>query len=297
MVLAAVTNVVSLSVNDASQCAMFNRYLLAQAIGIPALVLGQQLFAFLSLENRTRRTMAAGIVCFAVNAVGDLLFTAVISLGTFGLGLASSISVWMFFIVQLLYYTSGRSFLKFSRKACNWKDAPEIMRRGYSGALSRFVEMFRCLLVNGLILKFVGTEGLSSFSASNSFLGVVWAVPFGMIAVERMLMSIALGEEDRESLLNAMRVMFRRCLPIMAGIAALIIVSAVPLTRMFYRNPAEPVYQMTVMGFRLLPFCMPLAVVSVGLFCPGLRWKRWPAMSSGTALPWGGSGRILWISV
>ena len=267
MVLAAVTNVVSLSVSDASQCTMFNRYLLAQAIGIPALVLGQQLFAFLSLENQTGRTMAAGIVCFAVNAVGDLLFTAVIPLGTFGLGLASSISVWMFFFVQLLYYTSGRSFLKFSRKACSWKDAPEIMRRGYSGALSRFVEMFRCLLVNALILKFVGTEGLSSFSASNSFLGVVWAVPFGMIAVERMLMSIALGEEDRESLLNAMRVMFRRCLPIMAGIATLIIAAAVPLTRMFYRNPAEPVYQMTVMGFRLLPLCMPLAVVSLGFAC------------------------------
>ena len=267
MVLAAVTNAVSLSVDDAVQCAFFNRYLLGQAIGIPALVLGQQLFAFLSLENQTKRTMAAGISCFAANAVGDLLFTVVLPLGTFGLGLASSIGAWLFFAMQLTYYISGRSFLKFSLRACNWKDAPEIMRRGYSGALSRFVEMFRCLLVNGLILKHVGLDGLSSFSASNSFLGMIWAIPFGMMAVERMLMSIAIGEEDRKSLLDTMRVIFRRCFPIMIGVAALIIVSADPLTRMFYHDPAEPVYQMTVMGFRLLPCCMPLAVISLGFAC------------------------------
>ena len=267
MVLAAVTNVIALEVEDAVQCTMFNRYLLTQAIGVPALVLGQQLFAFLSLENQTKWTTAAGLACLASNALGDYLFTVVIPLGTFGLGLASSISVWVFFAAQLVYYVSGKSYLKFSLGACNRKDVPEIMRRGYSGSLSRFVEMFRCLLVNWLILKYVGSEGLSSFSASNSFLGVIWAVPFGMIAVERMLMSIALGEEDRESLVDTMRVMFRRCTPLMAVIALMIILAAEPLTRMFYRDTAEPVYRMTVMGFRMLPLCMPLAVISLAFAC------------------------------
>ena len=37
----------------------------------------------------------------------------------------------------------------------------------------------------------------SAFSASNSFLGVIWALPFGMVSVERMLFSISMGEEDR----------------------------------------------------------------------------------------------------
>ena len=267
MILGVVTHLTDMAVSDALQISMFNRYLIGQSVGIPALVLGQQLFSFLSLENQTKRTMTAGIICFVTNAAADALLTVVFPLGTLGLGLASSISVWLFFGFQALYFISGKSHLKFSIKSCRWKDAPRIAVRGYSGALSRFVEMFRCLIVNVLIMKFVGNAGLSSFSASNSFLGVIWSIPFGMIAVQRMLMSISVGEEDRESLKDTMRVILRIGVPIMIVVAGLIIAAAVPLTRMFYRDPSDPIYDMTVMGFRMLPICMPLAVVSLSFAC------------------------------
>ena len=267
MILGVVTHLTDMAVSDALQRSMFNRYLIGQSVGIPALVLGQQLFSFLSLENQTKRTMTAGIICFVTNAAADALLTVVFPLGTLGLGLASSISVWLFFGFQALYFISGKSHLKFSIKSCRWKDAPRIAVRGYSGALSRFVEMFRCLIVNVLIMKFVGNAGLSSFSASNSFLGVIWSIPFGMIAVQRMLMSISVGEEDRESLKDTMRVILRIGVPIMIVVAGLIIAAAVPLTRMFYRDPSDPIYDMTVMGFRMLPICMPLAVVSLSFAC------------------------------
>ena len=267
MILGVVTHLTDMAVSDAVQRSMFNRYLIGQSVGIPALVLGQQLFSFLSLENQTKRTMTAGIICFVTNAAADALLTVVFPLGTLGLGLASSISVWLFFGFQALYFISGKSHLKFSIKSCRWKDAPRIAVRGYSGALSRFVEMFRCLIVNVLIMKFVGNAGLSSFSASNSFLGVIWSIPFGMIAVQRMLMSISVGEEDRESLKDTMRVILRIGVPIMIVVAGLIIAAAVPLTRMFYRDPSDPIYDMTVMGFRMLPICMPLAVVSLSFAC------------------------------
>ena len=267
LVLGVVTHMTDRMVADAVQRTMFNRYLIGQAVGVPALVLGQQLFSFLSLENQTKRTTIASLICFGANAAADALFTVVIPLGTLGLGLASSISVWLFFGYQALYYLSGKSHLRFSVRLCSWKDARLIALRGYSGALSRFVEMFRCLIVNVLIIRFVGTEGLSSFSASNSFLGVIWSLPFGMIAVERMLMSISIGEEDRQSLKDTMRVVLWIGVPIMAMVAAVIILGAVPLTRMFYRDPSDPVYSMTVMGFRMLPLCMPLAVVSLAFAC------------------------------
>ncbi len=159
---------------------LFNRYLIGQAFGIPPLVLGQQLFAFLSLENQTRRTMAASIACFAANAVMDILLTVVIPLDALGLGLATAVSEWLFFGVQAVYYLSGKSQLRFSLRSCRRQDALEIVRRGYSGALSRFVEMFRCIVVNILILKYVGDVGISSFAASNSFLGIIWALPYGI---------------------------------------------------------------------------------------------------------------------
>ena len=246
---------------------MLNQYIYGQAIGIPALLVGQQLFAFLSLENRTKLTMAASISCLVVNAVMDHLLVVVFDMGIFGLAFASAISVWAFLIVQATHYLRGRSEWKFSFRACRWHDAPMILKLGYPGSLSRFVEMFRCLIVNALILRYVGSVGLSSFAASNSLLAVFWAGPFGMMAVSRMLFSVSLGEEDRASLIEAMHVVCTKGVLVIFGMAAALSLSAIPLTNLYFHDPSNPVYHMTVMGFRLLPLCMPLSVVSLNFAC------------------------------
>ena len=267
LVLGVATQATRVLVSEEADLFMLNRYILGQAPGIPALLLGQQLFAFLSLENRTKRTMAASIACFIANAVLNHLFIVVFGMGTFGLGLSSSLSMWLFFGIQAWYYAAGRSEWKFSLSACHWEDARQIVGLGYPGALSRFVEMFRCIIVNFLVLKYVGSVGLSSFAASNSLLAVVWAYPFGLMAVERMLFSISMGEEDRRSLTDTARIVLSRGLLIQLGITALLILLAEPLTRLFYRDALDPVYHMTVMGFRLLPLCMPLAVITLSYAC------------------------------
>ena len=263
LVIGVYTNATRIFVSQEPDLQMLNQYILGQSIGIPALVIGQQLFAFLSLENQTKRIMAASIACFVVNGILDHLFLVVIPMGTFGLGLSSSIASWVFLAVQAYWYLAGKSEWKFSIRACRWKDAPKIVRLGYPGALSRFVEMFRCLIVNFLVLQYVGSVGLSAFAASNSLLAVIWAVPFGMVAVSRMLFSISIGEEDRRSLIDVMKIAMTKGMMVMLGIAALLIVLAEPLTQLFYRDTGDPVYRMTVMGFRILPLCMPPAMLSL----------------------------------
>ena len=243
--------------------AMFNSYLLGQSIGIVPLLMGQQLFSFLSLENQTRRTTAASLACLLVNIVLDHVLIVFFGMGTFGLGLASALSCWVFFAVQAAFYLAGKSEWRFSLRECVPKDAAEICLLGYPGALSRFVEMFRCFIVNSLLLTFVGSAGLAAFAASNSLLAIIWSVPFGMVAVGRMVLSISRGEEDRRSLIDIMRVLQRKGILIMIVIAGLLTLLAVPLTRLFSRDPLSPVYGMTVSGFRLLPWCMPLSVISL----------------------------------
>ena len=263
LIICAFTNAISMMEANGIRQEMFNQYLLGQSIGIPALVLGQQMFAFLSLENKTKRTMAASISCFVSNAAMNYLFLLAIPMGTFGLGLASSVSEWIFFIIQAVYFISGRSQLRFSFKYVKRSVAPEIIKRGYPGALSRFVEMFRCIVVNSLIMMCVGSVGISSFAASNSFLGIIWAIPFGITAVARMLFSISIGREDRRSMTDTMRIVIRKGVPLMCVISFILILAAEPLTRLFYQDATHAVYDMTVMGFRMLPACMPLAVISL----------------------------------
>ena len=92
--------------------------------------------------------------------------------------------------------------MSLSLKGMDWREAKNIVVLGYPGSLSRFMEMFRCMIVNSLILRFVGSVGLSSFAASNSVMAIFWSLPFGMMAVDRMLLSVSVGEEDRKATLE-----------------------------------------------------------------------------------------------
>ena len=267
MVIAALTGGTRVLVSTEPDLLMLNQYILGQAIGIPPLVVGQQLFAFLSLENRTKRTMTASILCFVTNAILNHVFVVLMPMGIFGLGLSSSIASYVFLIVMALHYILGRSEWKFKISSCVFRDVFDIAKLGYPGALSRFVEMFRCFIVNYLVLQYVGAVGISAFAASNSLLALIWPVPFGMMAVSRMLFSISIGEHDRRSLVDVMKIVMTKCMLIIIAIVALLVIFAEPLTMMFYQDRTSEVYQMTVMGFRLLPLCMPWSLVSLNFGC------------------------------
>lgn len=263
LALAAATGLTRLLLSQQPDLQMLNRYILGQLAGIPPLLMGQQLFSFLSLQNQTRRTMIASVACFLSNIVFNHLFIVIFPMGTFGLGLGTSLSNWTFFGIQAVYFLREQTELRFSPRTWRREEGAQIVRLGYPGAIARFGEMLRCLIVNTLVLKYVGSVGISSFSASNSLLSIVWAVPFGMAAVCRMLFSISIGEEDRRSLVNTMRITMTQGMLLMCAIVTMLILLAEPLTRLFYRDPADPVYHMTVMGFRLLPLCMPWSMVSI----------------------------------
>ena len=259
--------------NEAERPAI-NWYIIGQSLGIPALVLGQQFFSFLSLENQTRRTMLASIVCIAVNVATKGLFVIVLHGGTFGLGLSSTVSMFAFLAVMAQYYLAGKSDMKFQAGLFSWKDSLHIIKTGYSGALSRFAEMFRCLIVNMLILRCVGSVGLSAFAAVNSVMGIFWPLPFGMVAVTRMLLGIYIGEEDRKSVSDTMKVMLLQGGLLQCILTVVLMLLARPFTLMFYRDLSDPVFGMTLAGFRLLPLCMPLAVASLAFACFGQAFDK-----------------------
>ena len=242
---------------------LFNQYLLGMSIGVFPLVVGNQLQAFLSMENKGNRTLVAIGVYIFLNIVLNFLFVLVLKMEIFGLALASSIGLWAFFLVQAPYFFSKKSHLKFSMKGLAWKESGAILRIGFPAASARVYETIRGLIVNALLLAYVGSVALSAFAAVDSLLRIFWAIPFGMQAVSRMLMSVSVGEEDRRTLADIMRVMFTRYVPLMCAVSALLIIFAVPLTRIFYRDPADPVYMMTVWGLRLIPVCMPLSTIAI----------------------------------
>ena len=248
----------------------FNEYILGQAIGMVPLMLGSSFAAFLSIENKGRRTIVASLIYITVNVLLNFLFVQVFELQAFGLALASSLGLWVFLGVQAEVFIRGKSHFRLFHRHVRRKDLGEIFKIGLPGAAVNIYQTFRGLIVNALLTAFVGSAGISAFAAANNLLGIVWAVPSGMLAVSRMMISVSVGEEDRQTLTDVMRVMLSRFIPLMAGIVAAIVLLAKPLAGIFYKDPLEEVYMMTVWGLRIMPLCMPFEIICMHLTCYGL---------------------------
>ena len=269
LVLISVFDISGFLAGDPAIRPVFNQYALGQAFGVLPTLLSAQLSAFLSLENKTRRTTVASVICIAVNVLLNWLFVIVLRMETFGLALAASLSMWVFFAVQAQYFFSGKSTLRFSFRHVQWHDCGEITKVGLPGAIGYGYQALRGIIVNSLLTVFVGSVGVSAFATSNTLLVFFWAIPTGMLAVSRIMFSISVGEEDRESLVNVMRTALFRYLPLMCAVVAAIIAMAVPLTRLYYRDVTDPVYEMTVWGFRIMPLSMPLSLIYMVFCCFG----------------------------
>ena len=239
---------------------VLNKYMEGQALGVLPLIMSSQFASFLFIENKGRIAQAAILVFIAVNLVLNYLFVAVMGMEAFGLALASSLGMWAYLLVQVWYFISGRSHLKFRFTNPVSGECISITKIGLHGALSNGYQTVRGLIVNHLLAVYVGAAGISAFAAANNLLSLFWAVPVGMQAVSRILISISIGEEDRRSLKEVMRNAFRYYIPLMCLISASLMLLARPLTLFFYKDPSDPVFMMTVWGFRILPVCMPLAI-------------------------------------
>ena len=246
-----------------------NKYLLGQAIGMVPLMLGNSFAAFLSIENRGRRTLIASISYILVNILLNYLFVEVLKLEAFGLALASSLGLWVFLLVQAEAFLEKKSHFRLFSGKIVFRETWAILSIGLPGALVTLYQTLRGLIVNYLLEAFQGSAAISAFAAVNNLLGFGWAIPAGMLAVSRMMISVSTGEEDRQTLTDVMRVMFRRFVPFMAVLILPVILLAAPLAAIFFKDPAEPVFQMAAWGFRILPLAMPLAIICMHFTCYG----------------------------
>ena len=252
-----------------------NQYMLGTAIGLIPNFLGQLLAAFLSLENRSGRTTFASVVYVILNVILNYVFVVVLRMEALGLALASSIGLWIFMMIEAQYFFTKKAIIHFSFKGMDIRDLKDIVRIGIPGALGNGYQTIRGIIVNELVKHSVaGTIGLSAFGTANALLAIAWAIPTGMLSVSRMLLSVSTGEEDRQSVKDIMKNMLLRYAPIMLGISIIICLLAHPLTLLNYSDTTQPVYMMTVWAYRIMPFCLPLGVISAHFVCYGLTMNK-----------------------
>lgn len=239
------------------------RYITGISAGLLPQMLGVQLTAFLQIEQQEKRTYAGMAAMMATNLSLDYLFIKVLGWGMFGLGLATTVSYIVFFLVLGSFYFSRKAVIRFDRSLIRWNDIVPVLMIGMPGALVTFCLAIRGVTLNALLLRTAGNDGLSALAALNSAGYLLYAVTAGIAAAVRLLASVYIGEEDRTSLITVMKDALLKGVPVVCMIAAAVLALAHPLTYMFYKDTASNVFYLTEWLFRIFPFSMPLSAVCV----------------------------------
>ena len=235
-------------------------YLMGYSIGIIPLILSQQTAAFLQMERQNKLGYIGIAGMLITNIVTDIVFVMVFDMGVFGLALATSISNWVYYLILATYYMRGRSQFKLSIRDIDWSLVWPVIKIGFPGAMLMFCLSFRAMIMNRILLKYTGNDGLSAQAALDMIRGLFTSFALGIAATFRMLCSVAYGEEDRDSLKRLVKIAMVKTLPLSLGISVLVLLLSSYLSSIFFPDTASVAYGYCRSLFAVFSFCIPLIV-------------------------------------
>lgn len=231
------------------------------AIGILPMLLAGQLAAFLQMDHQyTRNYIGIGLMA-GCNVALNLLFVFYLKMGLFGLALSTSISNWVYFLILASHFLKKGSVFSYSLSSILWNELGTMLRIGFPGAILVVGLALRYMVVNRLLIRYGGSGGLPAMSAFNMITGLFIALGLGAGAVVRMLVSVFIGEGDREAVREVIRIAFTRVMLLCIALGALVLLFAGPLAGIFFTNHQAEAYLETKRLFSMYSICIPLVLV------------------------------------
>ncbi len=247
---------------DASLQHALELYIIGYSFGVIPQMLAQQIASFLQMERQLTRSYIGVGTMIVSNIILNITLVVIFKLGIFGLALSTSICNWIYFLVLVSYYFGGKAQLKFAFKNVLWSDTLELIKIGAPGALLSLCLAFRDLAQNRLILHYVGEDGLSARASLGMVAALFIALCLGGGSVIRMLASVSIGEEDKDSIKELIKLSFTKVLLMCVGITVVVIAISGPVIRIFFPDPTAQVYKYAYQYFLMFDISIPLIMVA-----------------------------------
>lgn len=236
-------------------------YIIGIAFGILPFLLSKQIALFLQLEGQSKRNYIGLAIMTVSNVILDIVLVAVLRLGVFGLALATSISDIIYLLVISPYFLTKKASLHFSFKKAAWDELALFLKTGLPGALLVFSIALRYLAVNRILLHYCGSDGLSALSAFNMVAGIYISFCLGNGSVVRMLVSVFIGEEDRDSIKEVVKIVLTKGMIMILIISAILLALAPTLAYVFFPDRTSNVYHLASQILAVYTFCLPFILI------------------------------------
>lgn len=172
------------------------RYLLGVAIGLPAVNVFRILSGYMNIDNDRRITVIATVVMTVVDVALDVL-VVYLGGGTFGMGLATSLSYFAALITVLTHFRRKNTLLHFSLSAIRWGDAAGMFSKGMPVGVGRASNSVRSVTLNRILAVSASAGCIAAYSVHRQVDAFLNPVIFGIGDVVVTLTGIMMSEENR----------------------------------------------------------------------------------------------------
>ena len=239
-------------------------YLVGFIIGAPASMGALILVPFMQMAGQNGLLIAA-VLGMTISDIGlDLMNVLVFHGGMFGMGLASSISYYIALVVGCVYFLSKKCMFRFSLHLITKKKITELFRSGVPAVFNMASSVILIFLLNKILLGTGGSDAVAAYSVLTSIGNSANCIATGIGGVSLTLAGILFSEEDRSSMEEVMKQLFRDSVILGLAVGAILVVFAPVFVGLFVPQ-AGAVQTMAVLGVRLfaaglIPCCINSAL-------------------------------------
>ena len=174
-------------------------YLIGVAIGLPAMNLSRILSVYMAIDNDRLLPVISSLVLTVVDIALDVIIAASGG-GTFGMGLATSISHYAALAVLLVHFRREERLLRFTPSAVRWKEARVMLVRGLPVGIGRASNTLRTIVLNQTLAWFAVAGCIAAYGVQRQADSLLNPFVFGISDAMPTLTGILSGEENRHML-------------------------------------------------------------------------------------------------
>ena len=233
-------------------------YLTGIIVCAPAFLLAQTMVPFLQMSGKGVRLAAAVGVMTISDIIFDLLNVFVFKGGTFGMGLASSLSYYIALVIGGSYFLTKKCMFRMKLRSVRFSMFRELLKHGVPTMLNQAATVLLVYLMNQILLSVGHNTAVAAYSVINTIANICYCFGAGIGSVALMLSSMFYSDKDLESLYSIVRTMLFYCIVLNAAVTAVTLIAAPQMVGMFLTDNPSAV-SMAAAGTRLfslsLPFC------------------------------------------
>ena len=235
-------------------------YIRGISIGVLPTIIAPCLMVFLQMENDSNYALVSTIVLAIVNYALGMLAMRFLNLGIFGVGLMTSISQYIVLFILWIRFRTKDNLPRF-RHIHKFGITKEIIIVGLPTAFANLLYNLRNTVLNVQALKIFGEKAVQALSILGSSTGPYDAINIGVGSTILMLLSVYIGEKDREAIKQLARVSISIGLILGAAKVAVVLLfidKLIPL----YTSDLE-VFQLTKDLYIQYSFSAPLNMITM----------------------------------